>query len=668
MVPRFSGQPIKNRKISIQIARPRKLNPAASPTAVDYSAPIYEKFKAGKPEEVSWSELIARAKRSLDDAKGELEKAALPNPSGNGLVSRTQEAVQTKEDLHDDKIGIPTKLRSLSLQDSQQRPNLESQSRTQLESNSAIGLSSDEDDNGATLNLNSPQGQRSEEGEFPKAPASKPTNTLNQVPVQAATGTKRGFDSIEDTAERVVESSESDEDRNDEMDSDNDDDEEEEYDDENEDHDKESNDESQENQDASEEGEIAEGSESDDDAMVTEYSNADQSPRGLQNDNGPEIVEVESVPSTATSRESSPIPGIISGDGPKILQDLSPSQLRIQVRYFYVGRDLYTIPESDPVRCTICAKPGHVKKYCPSATCVLCGESGTHFAHSCPKNPRCSRCRGHHDVSACTLKLKPDNLRLICDWCQEDGHEEGDCELRWRSSGPIWKIPLPPLSVPRYCYECGQAGHLGNDCRRRRPGKPMGSSMWSESGLPNPVQSIKNIVPGQMPPPRPRQKGPPPNKKNKFDKHKKARTGSVNDPINLDDSGDEWNDLPRLKRGPPKKMGKYNASVPMRFAPISGQGGNRYNNVPPPSQYQHPGHGFPPRPEPGNAGFSNYGERQYRRDNYRTMDGARRRSRSPPRMTRPHPGNEPFSRGGQTYRPAQQEISIRGRADRMRGR
>ena len=645
MVSRFSDQPIKDRKVSVQIARPKKSAYAANPTAVDYTTPIYENFKAGKPEEVPWSELIARAKKSLYDAKSELKKAKLPDPSGNRLASSTDEAAQTKEGLHSDTISIFPKRRTSSFQESR------------LESDPAIGLSSSEDDNGPILNLKSPQDQRLEEGELPEAPASKSTKTLNQVPVQAATGRKRGFDSIADTAESAAESSENGEDSNDETDSGSDGDEEGDYSDDNDDHhNKESSDESQENQDASEEGEIAEGSESDDDAMVTEYSNADQPPRELQGENGPEVIDVESVPSTATSREPSPITGVILGGGPKILQDLSPSQLRTQVRYFYVGRDLNTISESDPVRCTICAKPGHVKKYCPSATCALCGEFSTHFAHSCPKNPRCSRCRGRHDISACILKLKPDNLRLTCEWCQEDGHEEGDCELRWRSSGPIWKSPLPPLSVPRYCYECGQAGHLGNDCPHRRPGKPMGSSMWSESGLPNPVQSIKNIVPGQMPPPRPRQKGPPPNKRNKFDKHKKARTGSINDPIDLDDSGDEWNGLTRLKRGPPKKQGKHNAAMSMRIAPISGQGGNRYNNVPPQSQYQHPSY------------FDGYGERQYGRDNYRTTDGARRRSRSPPRMTRPLPGNEPFSRGGQTYRPAQQEISIRGRADRMRGR
>ena len=680
MVSKFSGQPINNQKVTVQIARPKASNPATNQdSAADHSAPINETFNVGKPEGMPWSELIARAKVGLDDAKGELKRASQQYSSGNGRKTGTHEAVPevaSREDFHE---AFPVRPRTVSLQEQDQRPDLDSQDRTRLESGTVISLSSSEDENGVILNLASPQGQQLEEGELSDAASDPSTKAITHGPVKATVGTKRGFDEISNTAEGPVESSESDDDSNngmnyDEEDGESDDEGEE---DEN-DHDKESNDESQGDQDASEEGEIAEGSESDEDAMIAQYSNANLQPRESQGDDDLEVIDVELMPSATPSREPSPIPGVVAGGGPKTLKDLSPSQLRIQVRYFYVGRDLNTVPESDPVRCTICAKSGHVKKYCPSATCFLCGEFGDHFAHSCPQNPRCSRCRGRHDVSTCNLKLKPDNLRLTCDLCHEDGHEEGDCELRWRSSGPLWKTPLPPLSVPRYCYECGRPGHLGNDCPQRRPGKPMGSSMWSESGLPNPVQSIKNIVPGQLPPPRPRQKGPAPNKKpRKYDSPKKARTGSANDPINLDDSPED-NDNNFLGSGPRRgqhvRANRRNAAPPMRIASINDQGGNRYSNVPPPGQYNSPAHGLPgrPRPGPGNARTNgnapfNYDERGYGRDNYRTLDGARRRSRSPPRMTRP-PGNEPFSRGGQGYRPGQQEISIKGRADRMGGR
>lgn len=258
-----------------------------------------------------------------------------------------------------------------------------------------------------------------------------------------------------------------------------------------------------------EEGEIPD-SESEQDAMATEYSNANQEPRIVEPKTTKHQVEIIDL-CMEDDEPQSPKPEVTLGQGPKTLVELTPAQLEIQVRYFYVARDPKTIPETDPVHCTICAKPGHLDKYCPSRVCINCKTWDSHFVDSCPERARCSRCRGAHKLADCNLKLKPDHLVLVCDLCNEKGHDEDDCELRWRSSGRIWEKPLPPLSVARYCYECGTGGHLGNDCPSRRPGKPMGSSMWSEKGLPYPMPSLKAMPGAPMPRPKKQpnnQKGP----------------------------------------------------------------------------------------------------------------------------------------------------------------
>ena len=180
---------------------------------------------------------------------------------------------------------------------------------------------------------------------------------------------------------------------------------------------------------------------------------------------------------------------------PKTLADLDVEDLRKQLRYFYIARDPHTVPDTDPVHCLVCAKPGHMAGDCLSLTCSTCGAHKEHFAHSCPQTRRCDRCaeRGH-DVSNCPYKLKPPNIKIVCDLCKFSGHFEIDCELRWRTSGRPWETTLPALTVLRCCYECGASGHLGNDCPTRMPGKPMGTSTWSEHGLPTSITAARRLA------------------------------------------------------------------------------------------------------------------------------------------------------------------------------
>ncbi|MCJ1282739.1 hypothetical protein MMC26_002064 [Xylographa opegraphella] len=179
---------------------------------------------------------------------------------------------------------------------------------------------------------------------------------------------------------------------------------------------------------------------------------------------------------------------IDSATQPMKLADLPAADLAEQLRYFHVARDPSTVLLSEPVRCLICAKEGHTISSCPALICKTCHKYKDHFTHSCPQTRRCQKCReaGHHQQQ-CPYKLPRLILSEIqCDLCQLFGHVESDCELRWRSSGLSSLFNAALHTVALHCFECGQAGHLGNDCPTRNPRKQMGSSTWSiHGGLPS---------------------------------------------------------------------------------------------------------------------------------------------------------------------------------------
>ena len=622
-----------DQKLSIEIFRPKNSDDASGHARAASEATIYEKLKSSiPPQEASKVATRDTSEQSKDDVQGKLGTLSFDIRNGKPVVSPHEKA--------------------------------------SVESNIANSACSSEDEGSVGLNvIDKPEGLQ--DGELSEAPSNNVRESTTGFRTVPLIGAKRDFgdlsnsDQVEEQEEGEIESDdelgsdeyddieaddggdneeeeeEEEEAKEEEQEDDDDDKEEEETEDEDDDEasDEETNDENQDEQEESEEGEIAESPASERDLTTAVHS----FPQREESFRKPQIQSHRQAESSVATRA-------ISKKEPKILKDLSPDDLRVQIHYFYAGRDLNTVPESDPVHCTICAKPGHMDKHCPSATCPNCGESGNHFSHSCPQNERCSRCRGRHNVSGCPLKLKPDNLKLTCDLCQEDGHDEGDCELRWRSSGPLWKMPLPPLSVARFCYECGGSGHLGNECPDRRPGKPMGSSMWNDIGLPSPIQSIKNIVPGNMPPPRPhathlrpsgvtegqwrRANGATPNPAVTA-----KRRGTATQPISLDESdGDDGEHLlptRRLQQGRGNTGNKRNLPV-MRIAPINQPGTNQRGGASGRSMQT-----ARPRPQPHYS--EQYGGRYIER----------RRSRSPPRTTQPV-GREPPRGGGQSYRPRQQ--------------
>lgn len=166
---------------------------------------------------------------------------------------------------------------------------------------------------------------------------------------------------------------------------------------------------------------------------------------------------------------------------PKLLSELNPDELKLQLRYFYITESPDSVHPSNPVRCLVCAQKGHMAEACNTLTCAVCGKYGQHVTKDCAQVKRCGKCRERgHPASECRRMVRPGHgPPAICDLCQRPGHVEDDCELIWRTSGRPWESDLRTNSIRLGCYECGRSGHLGNDCPTRMPGKGPGTSSWS---------------------------------------------------------------------------------------------------------------------------------------------------------------------------------------------
>lgn len=215
-----------------------------------------------------------------------------------------------------------------------------------------------------------------------------------------------------------------------------------------------------------------------------------------------------------------------------ILADLSSYELNAQLRYFHTTKAREEVDRKIPVRCLVCAKEGHMADWCESLTCSTCGAFNLHMTQACPENAKCGKCREQgHDEGNCPYKLKRMSAHeIVCDLCQRNGHIEEDCELIWRTSGRPWESNLAHANIRLSCYECGHSGHLGNDCPSRKPNKSMGTSTWNcNMGLVS-IKSTRDF--------------------------KIKGKATQQDPIDLDDSGDDRAKFFRPKISAPEPVRK----------------------------------------------------------------------------------------------------------------
>ena len=371
----------------------------------------------------------------------------------------------------------------------------------------------------------------------------------------------------------------------------------------------------------SEEGEVAEyASQSESSDAMLHYSSSagfSRAPPGPQQHGGPSDLH----------------------EGGRALRDLSPEAFNKQLRYFHVTKLAEEVDLRLPVQCLACGGVGHDSKKCEKLKCSSCGAYDKHITIRCPTRMMCSKCRERgHSESSCPYKLKQISLdEVTCDLCELKGHVEDDCELMWRTSGQIWG---PRLFADRqilfYCYECGDRGHLGNDCQTRRPGKGLGSSSWSMiQNFDAPLRSEQNYTQAHSHPPRRPKRQPKGERamemKIKGRAHKQA---PMHPPEILPDRG---NFLHTKKVAAPIRKAKIqiNASTSQRLTEVTPShqfslisqpfGGYGSKQQPQHADYPHvhdPGYS-------GEAGLARYNHGSPMYDGH--YEGRRGRSRSPPK-------------------------------------
>jgi len=144
------------------------------------------------------------------------------------------------------------------------------------------------------------------------------------------------------------------------------------------------------------------------------------------------------------------------------------SQFPSRGRYF--GPPEPDRPSSAPIICFRCNQPGHIKLECPHQICSYCGALDAHSSFRCPTRVFCQNCaQSGHPAAECPFK-KGGDLSRPCTMCGGSGHVATTCHQIWRYYMPVPPSEMKEVSeIERYCYNCAEKGHLGDECPRPRP-------------------------------------------------------------------------------------------------------------------------------------------------------------------------------------------------------
>ncbi|KAL0949950.1 hypothetical protein HGRIS_009973 [Hohenbuehelia grisea] len=152
-------------------------------------------------------------------------------------------------------------------------------------------------------------------------------------------------------------------------------------------------------------------------------------------------------------------------------------------RYFEDSADEVDVPVK--YTCKQC-KGDHRTSECTTIICLTCGVRNEHPTRRCPISKVCFRCKlTGHISSECTNKYS--SSLADCDRCRSIRHQTKECPTIWRQYDYVtneeqtsilaWRadrseMPLGQggegyIADDEWCYNCGNAGHWGDDCTRK---------------------------------------------------------------------------------------------------------------------------------------------------------------------------------------------------------
>lgn len=156
-------------------------------------------------------------------------------------------------------------------------------------------------------------------------------------------------------------------------------------------------------------------------------------------------------------------------------------------RYFH---DTSEIDTKTRFVCKNCGEEGnHKAKDCPHQICLTCGARDEHSTRSCPISKTCFTCgmKGHINKTCPNRYASRDDPSRVfddCDRCGSRSHYTKECPTLWRIYNYMAdkerdstlkdrktrkKLALGLggegyIGTEDWCFNCGDAGHLGDDC------------------------------------------------------------------------------------------------------------------------------------------------------------------------------------------------------------
>ncbi|KAG1779713.1 hypothetical protein EV702DRAFT_1086173 [Suillus placidus] len=160
------------------------------------------------------------------------------------------------------------------------------------------------------------------------------------------------------------------------------------------------------------------------------------------------------------------------------------------VRYFDTEAEEAAHAKPSRFVCKNCGAEGEHKTYeCPIQVCLTCGARDEHSTRSCPISKTCYTCgmKGHINKTCPNRfsRSRPVAERVdCCGRCASEAHKMNECPTLWRIYQYVAdedrlkimqtreeknKLGLGKggegyIASELYCYNCGNPGHLGDDC------------------------------------------------------------------------------------------------------------------------------------------------------------------------------------------------------------